>query len=788
MPVTRTRLPAPAEHPRWTENVPAPADSPLAERRRTAELTRPASTPRSVQLVYPDGTADLFETTPPPPLPASAPAPPWGLGEGKGIATQHIPLTHLGDESTWLTALKDLLTRYNPDQSPEIATPGSQNPAPVAFLFDATPHPGEHLPTQHPTHPLTISVHQDTTGSHLRCVHHRAEVSEHQAHQFLRHLHHLHTTPGAQLPPAAELPPLIALGHPATDLTTTPRTIHESIQSVAASNPDAIAITDGPTQLTYRELLDRAARIAGGLQARGVHPGDRIGVCLDRTADLVVVLLGVLTAGATYVPMDPAYPTERLAHTTQDANLPLVITHLADFPGPTATFADLEAAEPATAPSTPDSAAYVIYTSGSTGRPKGVVVPHRNVIALLDATRDEYALGPQDVWTWFHSSAFDFSVWEIWGCLLTGGRLVVVPYFVSREPDRFAELLAAESVTVLSQTPSAFAQLLQIDHRPLTPRLVIFGGEPLDARMLLPWFDSHPESACRVVNMFGITETTVHVTHQTITRHEALTASRSVGPALPGWHLLVVNPEGHPQPIGVPGEICVGGAGVATAYLNQETLTAQRFRDNPHTGTRLYHSGDLGRLRPDGRLEHLGRIDSQIKLRGFRIELDEIRNVLLEDPTITAAAVILHQPNPEDPATAHLAAYVVPATTNPTAARTRAATLLPDHMLPTTITPLETLPLTPNGKLDPTQLPAPAAQSVAVPANPTNLTEHLATIWQEVLGHPVGPHDDFFDLGGNSLLAVRLGAAMRANGLPQIRLRELYRHPTITELTELLQS
>ncbi|WP_143343260.1 AMP-binding protein, partial [Crossiella equi] len=263
--------------------------------------------------------------------------------------------------------------------------------------------------------------------------------------------------------------------------------------------------------------------------------------------------------------------------------------------------------------------AYVIYTSGSTGRPKGVVVPHRNVLALVAATRPEYALSTADVWTWFHSSAFDFSVWEIWGCLLTGGRLVVVPYFVSREPDRFAELLAAEGVTVLSQTPSAFTQLLTVDHHALSPRLVVFGGEPLDARVLLPWFDQHPGS--RVVNMFGITETTVHVTHQTLDRSLALAATRSVGPALPGWHLLVLDPEGRVQPPGVPGEICVGGAGVATGYLGQETLTAQRFRWNEHTGSRLYHSGDLGRLRPDGRLEHLGRIDSQVKLRGFRIEL-----------------------------------------------------------------------------------------------------------------------------------------------------------------------
>lgn len=384
------------------------------------------------------------------------------------------------------------------------------------------------------------------------------------------------------------------------------------------------------------------------------------------------------------------------------------------------------------------------------------------------------------------STAFDFSVWEIWGCLLTGGRLVVVPYSVSREPDRFRDLLVAERVTVLSQTPSAFAQLLDVDHADAGVRLVVLGGEPLDTRMLLPWFDRHPERLCRVVNMFGITETTVHVTEQTLTRKLALAATRSVGHALPGWYLYVLDPVGRLLPPGVAGEICVGGAGVARGYLGQEELTSRRFVPDPFTGAVLYRSGDLGRLRPDGRLEHLGRIDSQVKIRGFRIELDEIRSVLLEDPAVRTAAVVVRRDDPADAATARIDAYVVLSSGgDPGVVRDRAAGILPEHMLPATVTALDTLPLTPNGKLDAARLPVPAVRRTRGPsttraaATGDGLTTSLTEIWSEVLGVPVGPDDDFFELGGNSLFAVRIGAALRARGLPSLRLRELYRHPTV---------
>ncbi|MFJ9631712.1 amino acid adenylation domain-containing protein [Streptomyces sp. NPDC101175] len=760
-----------------------------------------------------------------------------------------MPLDRAGDEAGWLTALAVTLRRYDPGTPPTIGTDHgvftvepaatlgeskpsrTTGPALVGLLFDDTADTAdtdktsdledgtdgsalpparetEYVPCLAPPFPLTVSVLRDSGGLRLHCQHLSSHFSPEMAAQFVRHLVHVHrqvldrpeTAPDdIELLDATDRARIASLGRSPRSVTGEPMSVPGALARVTAAAPDRIAVTDGDTGLSYRELDERAARSAAGLRARGVGSGDRVGVCLERSAELVVALLAVLKAGAVYVPIDPANPADRIAHTAQDAGLGVVITRLPDFPDlvdrvrvtPDDLMGELPGERPplehtASAPlPAPDDAAYVIYTSGSTGRPKGVVVPHRNVLALVDATRDEYGLGTFDVWTWFHSSAFDFSVWEIWGCLLTGGRLVVVPYFVSREPDRFRDLLVAERVTVLSQTPSAFAQLLGVDHRDVSVRLVVFGGEPLDTRMLLPWFDRHPEPYCRLVNMFGITETTVHVTEQTLTRRLALADTRSVGCALPGWHLYVVDPAGRLLPPGAAGEICVGGAGVALGYLGQQELTARRFVPDPFTGGTMYRSGDLGRLRPDGRLDHLGRIDSQVKIRGFRIELDEIRSVLLEAPGVRAAAVVVRRDDPADAATARIDAFVVLSPGgDPAGIRQRAAGILPEYMLPATVTALDTLPLTPNGKLDAANLPAPpvprslrADTASAAPAE-DDLTATLTAVWSDVLGVPVAPDDDFFELGGNSLFAIRIGAALRARGLPSLRLRELYRHPT----------
>ncbi|WP_436988445.1 amino acid adenylation domain-containing protein [Streptomyces sp. enrichment culture] len=684
----------------------------------------------------------------------------------------------------------------------------------------------EYLPFQLPPFPVTVSVVRDAAGNRmLRCDFSPRKLSAGIADQFLRHVCRVHgvllevpDTPvsDVRLLDEDELDHLDALGRPGPAESFAPQRIDAAIAAIAASRPDAVAVRFEDHQVSYGELDGRADRLAHALRGLGVADGDRVGVCLERSAELIVTLLAVLKAGATYVPMDPAYPRDRLSYTTVDAGLATVVTDHAEFPGGdrvrvigTAELAELAPARcdgPPSSTTGPDDPAYVIYTSGSTGRPKGVVVPHVNVLALMAATTGEFGLGEDDTWTLFHSSAFDFSVWEIWGCLLTGGRLVVVPYWVSRSPEDFHRLLSRERVSVLSQTPSAFAQLVEVERDGADPapvRLVVFGGEGLDPRMLLPWFDRHPETGCRVVNMYGITETTVHVTAQTVTRAEALAGSKSVGRALPGWWVRVADPEGRPLPVGVAGEIYVGGAGVASYYLNNPELTGRRFLTDPRTGERMYRSGDKGRLLPDGRLEHLGRLDSQVKLRGFRIELDEIRSVLLDDPQVTAAAVVLNRADPDDPATAQLDAFVVMDGDDTAAVRQRAARFLPEYMVPSTITALDKMPLTTNGKLDTRKLPKPApavvARESAVPgrraegagadgadggaAAPGDAFEAaLLEVWQEVLGVPVGPDDNFFDLGGNSLLAMRVGAALRRRGDFTVAMRDLYLRPTVRQL------
>ena len=586
------------------------------------------------------------------------------------------------------------------------------------------------------------------------------------------------------------------------------QTIHAAVEAAALATPDAIAYTDANGSLTYRELFETAGTVAGALREAGVAPGDRVGVCLTRGAELIVVLLAVLRAGATYVPMDTRHPVQRLQFTAQDAGIGLVVTDQDSFP-PLPGLAAVHpsrlrdsGAKPPVDEARADDPAYVIYTSGSTGRPKGVQVPHRNVLALLAATASDMKLTSADVWTWFHSAAFDFAVWEIWGALTTGARLVGVSYETSRSPEEFYELLRERGVTVLNQTPSAFGALQRVDRarrEDLALRLVIFGGETLDAATLRDWFETHPHTRCRLVNMYGITETTVHVTTKTLAPIDVADRTRSVGRALPGWSVSVRDPRGRPVPFGVAGEIYVGGAGVADGYLHRPELTAERFLDDPHGGGRVYRSGDYGRLHPDGSLDHLGRIDSQVQLRGHRVELEEIRSVLLEVAGVQAAAVVLGYAIPDDPESARLDAYIVTdASGGPTPAevRRRVGDFLPEYMVPSTVTVLDALPLTVNGKVDVARLPRPGTVSaLPVPDEPapqgdggTGVRAALRRVWAEVFQRPVGDEDDFFELGGNSLLALRLSAGLREAGLPPIAMRELYLHPCIDDQARVLES
>ena len=585
------------------------------------------------------------------------------------------------------------------------------------------------------------------------------------------------------------------------------RRIDERFEDVARRLPDAVALVDSHGELTYRQLDERADRVAAGLRAAGVAQASKVGVCLDRDASLVIAMLGILKAGCAYVPMDFRYPPDRLRYIVESARIPLVIGDGESFP-PVADVRVVGLDELSARggpgggvrqPGTPADAAYVIYTSGSTGRPKGVVIPHRNVIALLEATETDFALGPDDVWTLFHSSAFDFSVWEIWGCLLSGGRLVVVSYWTARDPDEFHRLLIDQRVTVLNQTPSAFAQLVRADRSAkadLAVRLLVFGGEPLDVGMLAPWFAGHSHTWCRVVNMFGITETTVHVTAQTITPADLAAASRSVGRPLPGWSVSVRDEWGRVLPPGAAGEVYVGGAGLAAGYLGRPELTADRFITDDLTGERLYRSGDKGRLHPDGRLDHLGRLDHQVKIRGHRIELGEIRSVLAGDPAVSEAVVVATEASPDDSASSRIDAYVVPAQDVDTSRiLDNARRMLPDYMVPSTLTRITAIPLTTNGKPDLSRLPPPTAagrapdpvQGAPADTSPSgDLAAEILGIWSHCLKAEVSMDDNFFLVGGNSLLVLRVLRSMQERGLPKIAPRDFYSHSTAAEFIRLI--
>ncbi|KOG32631.1 non-ribosomal peptide synthetase [Streptomyces resistomycificus] len=588
-------------------------------------------------------------------------------------------------------------------------------------------------------------------------------------------------------------------------------TLVELFERQAARHTDAVALVcDGDT-LTYGQVNARANRLARHLVAQGVGPESLVGICLERSADLVVALLAVLKAGGAYLPIDPDSPSDRIAYMLQDAAPVLLVTtsttsaaqdlapalpqlHLdgarpfADQPDSDLTDADRRAAL------RPEHPAYVIYTSGSTGRPKGVLIPHRNVVGLFSATRD-FAFGADDVWTLFHSYAFDFSVWELWGPLLHGGRLVVVPYDVSRSPADFLRLLAREQVTVLNQTPSAFYQLIQADAespgQDLALRYVVFGGEALDLNRLADWYTRHAPDAPVLVNMYGITETTVHVTRIDLDEHSAARYRASViGPAVAGLRAYVLDSGLKPAPTGVTGELYVAGYGLARGYHGRPGLTAGRFVACPfgEPGERMYRTGDLVRWSRAGQLEYGGRADSQVKIRGFRIELGEIEHVLAGHPGVAQAVVVVRENQEDDQ---RLVAYVVP---EPAAEQAGLSELpeylrdrLPDYMVPSAVITLSQIPLTSNGKLDRRALPSEDPRT-QVSREPRNAYEHgLCALFAELLGlEQVGIDDGFFALGGHSLLATRLSVRIRNEFDIDIPIRTIIKYPTVAELAALM--
>ncbi len=582
--------------------------------------------------------------------------------------------------------------------------------------------------------------------------------------------------------------------------------LHALIEQQAHRRPQATALVCGDAALTYGELNLRANRLAHRLISLGVAPEARVGIALERSVEMVVAVLAVLKAGGAYVPLDPDYPTGRLAHMVQDAGIGLLLTHgslQARLPTGTAQVLLLDTLDLQAGPGGDpqvavheDHLAYVIYTSGSTGQPKGAQLCHRNVTRLLAATQPWFGFGPDDVWTMFHSYAFDFSVWEIFGALCTGGTLVIVPFWVSRSPQDFLQLLRRHRVTVLNQTPSAWGQLQaepQALEGPLALRLVIFGGEALEPERLRPWIEHRGDAQPQLVNMYGITETTVHVTYRPVTRADLGAPRSPVGQAIPDLGLHVLDEALNHVPIGVAGELYVAGEGLARGYLGQPGLTARRFVADPFDahGGRLYRTGDRVRWTRQGELEYLGRIDHQVKVRGFRIELGEIEAQLRAQPGVREAVVVARDGLGGPRLVAYVAAQAGPGVDRATL-REQLGQVLPEPMVPAAIMVLDALPLNANGKVDRGALPEPEFGSGRVAEPPRGeVEEELARLWAEALGVAsvaIGRGDNFFEIGGHSLLLLQVHRGLAGRFDVQPSIVDLFKYPTLESLAAFIAS
>lgn len=611
-------------------------------------------------------------------------------------------------------------------------------------------------------------------------------------------------------------------------VTSTSKTIHELFERQVEQYPDLVAVSFEDADLTYQELNSRANSLAHYLLEKGVSKGTNVCLMLERSFDMIVCIMGVLKAGGVYVPVDPNVPIERSQFILNDIQAPLVLCHsemkerLSDLDTPLVcvdqeyqTISNYSNENPK-ASVTEEDLAYIIFTSGSTGRPKGVSICHRNVLRLFDATK-EFEFGASDVWTLFHSYAFDFSVWEIFGALLNGGKLVVVPQLLTKSPSQFRELLFKQGVTVLNQTPSAFKQLIEEEKRlvddsqanestnRLNLKYVIFGGDKLSPPDLQTWIDIYGDDQPQLINMYGITETTVHVTIKRITKTEALAPTSNIGKPIDDLVVYILDEQLRQVPIGVPGEMYIAGGGVAKGYFQRKELTDSRFISNPYSDIqeKLYKSGDLGRYLSNGEIEYLGRIDSQVKVRGFRIELGEIEAALASHESVKSAVVIAETGSA---GTKNIVAYYVlddTADENGDASknsqnnvtisdlRNYLAQKVPEYMIPAHFVSIEEVPLNANGKIEYRQLPEPDEErqyvSSYVPPS-TDAETLLCDVWRDVLQlDSIGVEDNFFELGGDSILTLQVIARAKEVGLA-FTPKQLFSCQTIKTLAKVAQN
>ncbi|MGQ6623678.1 amino acid adenylation domain-containing protein [Serratia sp. IR-2025] len=650
------------------------------------------------------------------------------------------------------------------------------------WVYDAASVADEQMlrATQHLLMLLNDAVR---AGSHRRTIGELNLVSEEERTQLLQSLNHT-----------------VASHSPAACL-------HRLFEAQVKRTPDATAMTYGDDSLTYAELNTWANRWAHRLVELGVQPDSLVALCAGRGLPMLAGLLGILKAGGAYVPLDPAYSGERLQYILADS-APVLL--LADELGRQALggceVPVLALEQPLTGNSDdlqdvevrPSHLAYVIYTSGSTGKPKGVMVEHRQVARLFSATNAWFNFSAADKWCLFHSFAFDFSVWEIWGAWLYGGQLFIVPQEIARSAPDFYHFVCRSGITVLNQTPSAFKAFIQAQaHSEARHQLreIVFGGEMLKPSDLAPWFARPENRQTRLVNMYGITETTVHVTYRPLSAQDTAIVASPIGCRIPDLRLYLLGGDGEPVPMGAIGELYVGGEGVARGYLNRPELTAERFLEDPFNrapGARMYRTGDLARYLPGGDIEYLGRNDQQVKIRGFRIECGEVEAQLSADPRVRSVAVDAID---DGDGNKRLVAWVVPApeterATLATELRRHLQARLPDYMVPAAYVWLEALPLTGNGKLDKRALPVPQVDACAreAYAPPQGEAENLlAAIWHELLGvERIGRYDHFFELGGHSLMAVRLANRVQQAGW-QLPLQALFASPVLHVLAQALQ-
>ncbi|NEO86255.1 MAG: amino acid adenylation domain-containing protein [Spirulina sp. SIO3F2] len=582
------------------------------------------------------------------------------------------------------------------------------------------------------------------------------------------------------------------------------RCIHHLIEAQATQTPEAIAIQFNTEQLTYQALNQKANQLAGYLQAQGVQTEQLVGLCCDRSLEMMVGLLGILKAGATYVPIDPAYPRDRIAWMLEDAQISLLLTqaHLqSELPETSAQIIRLDADWEAiaavqsgianiTSDATATNLAYVIYTSGSTGKPKGVQLQHQSVVNFLTTMREKPGLNADDMLLAVTTLSFDIAVLELFLPLTVGATVLLASRDQARDGNALLQILQTAGVTAMQATPTTWSMLLATGWQGSKNLKVLCGGEALPPTLAAQLTSKVKE----LWNMYGPTETTIW---SAVSAIAAQTETITIGQPIANTQLYVLDANLQQLPIGVPGELYIGGSGLARGYINRPDLTAERFVPNPLApNERIYRTGDLAKWRPDGRVECLGRVDYQVKVRGFRIELGEIEAVLAQHPDVKEAVVVVREDQPGEKV---LCGYFAPVPGIEPEAYNRLADIreflrsqLPDYMVPTQFMVLAALPLTPNGKVDRKALPKPdIAGQIATnyTAPRTDVECQIADIWAEVLGlEQVGIHDNFFDLGGYSLLAVQIVARVRQNLNVEILLPQLFELPTIAALAKRIEA